>query len=506
MTNSPPPELDETLVGDQEPALKVEAAGGVNHDAAAVVLGVADRYQIGLGEAQRISIRTGCAETVDWRWASRTHAVAKCRQGGGKNNEIEAREIAGVTEFGEQLILHTAHEGRTAKEAARRLELTFLNYDDLRKQVDRFLYSNEERGVDLLNGARIRYQSRTSGAGRGFAEADLIVYDEAQHMKQAHLDAVGPAGMANPNSQKWAAGTGGFAFSEYWWRQRRRALEILAGTKPAGNFSYVEHTAQTVHLRPDGFVELTNPENNMDPAAWIAAIPRLGDGLVTVETVMELFEELGPVGFGREILMLWDPEPNTEAPGPIDPRQWAVLAEERDDNDEYPQVVSNERIGFAVSGDEQWSTFAAAGRTRAGHIQVEVADRRPGHNWIIPRGKELSDRYDGIHIRSTGPSAAWIAPLREAGCTVHEVPATEYTRATGRFVAEVNSTDPPVRHLANRYLDAAVKDTRTRAMGDGKLWDIGSTDTDTSPLEAVTLAYGAVPATSDTADPFIVLA
>ena len=518
-TTSPKHELlAMQLEGRQEPTIHVEAAGAVRSDAAQVAIEVADAYGIGLGDAQRTSIRTGCAETEDFKWASRTHGVAKCRQAGGKNNEVECREVLGMTELGEMLHLHTAHEFPTANEAFLRLELTLESYDDLRRLVDRPRYANDEKGFDFKSGGRIRYRSRTKKAGKGFAEADLIVLDEAQEILTEHMRALGPIGTANPNSQVWACGTAGYAWSEWWWRQRLRALNVqLNGAEP-GVFSFVEHTAQDVELKPDGKVKLTNPEDLLDPSVLVRALPRLGDGLVTMETILEMYERDGPEVFASEFAMLWEPMPEHDAGGDIDPTQWALLAEQRDGQDEFPQIVGNLSLGFAVSKDGRWSTYAVAGVRADGLIQVEVIDRRPGDHWVGQRGAELTRKYGPVRVRSTGPSATLISTLREAGARIagrdgegDGIPSTVYARNTGLLLRKVTPTDgtnPTLRHLNDPALNVAVKDGRTRATdGGGKMWDITATDTDLSPLEAVTLAVGGVPqATEEVRAPIMVMA
>ena len=181
-------------------------------------------------------------------------------------------------------------------------------------------------------------------------------------------------------------------------------------------------------------------ESVMDPVAWERALCRLGHGDgVTLESVNELRAQLSPEGFGREMLMLWDLEPNTQSPGDIDPRQWAILAEQRDENDDYPEIAGRLSVGFATSKDGRWSTFGVAG-PRPGLIQLEVEYRRTGDWWVGSVGKELSDKYGPIHVRSTGPSAALISTLREAGATVEEVPGTKYARATGLMLRKVSPT------------------------------------------------------------------
>ena len=95
------------------------------------------------------------------------------------------------------------------------------NWDDLRRKVARIRYANGEQGIELLSGQRLKYRARTGGSARGFAKADLIVYDEAQHLAREHVAGSGPAKLANPNSQTWYAGSGGMTTSAKAWEIRR---------------------------------------------------------------------------------------------------------------------------------------------------------------------------------------------------------------------------------------------------------------------------------------------
>jgi hypothetical protein len=184
--------------------------------------GVADGHP--LSESQKFTLRAGLGERSDGSWAATAVADFKPRQGGGKTDTIAARELAGLILFGERLQIHTAHEFPTANESFLRVVAVFEAWDDLRRRVARIRYANGEQGIELLSGQRLKYRARTGGSGRGFAKADLVVYDEAQHLQGEHVAASGPARLSNPNSQSWYAGSGGLSTSLVAWRMRRRAL------------------------------------------------------------------------------------------------------------------------------------------------------------------------------------------------------------------------------------------------------------------------------------------
>lgn len=165
--------------------------------------GIADGYP--LDESQCFTLRAAMGQRADWSWAAATVADFEPRQS-GKNDSVAARELYGLVARGEQLIIHTAHEFPTANESFLRFVALFENWDDLRRLMRRPYYGNGTQGITLLSGQRILYKARTGGAGRGFAKADLVVYDEAQHLRAEHVAASGPARLANPNAQAWYCG------------------------------------------------------------------------------------------------------------------------------------------------------------------------------------------------------------------------------------------------------------------------------------------------------------
>jgi hypothetical protein len=178
-------QLDVRL-GAQEPQILHLPPDVVSLAAAEEAIELADAYGVcdGIRWTSRRRSRCGCARrTADGSWAA-TRSRTSARQN-GKNDKIAARELAGLILFGERLIIHTAHEFPTANESFLRLVAVFENWDDLRKKVARIRYANGEQGIELLSGQRLKYRARTGGSGRGFAKADLVVYDEAQHLSGA---------------------------------------------------------------------------------------------------------------------------------------------------------------------------------------------------------------------------------------------------------------------------------------------------------------------------------
>ena len=125
---------------------------------------LAETYGPGLDEAQRIVLRSWLATDSNGLWSARSAAHCVARQN-GKGEELQARELFGLVQLRETII-HTSHELPTSVNAFNRLRNTFENYDDLRRLVKRVRLVNGEQGIELRNGASIKYRARTGGAGQ----------------------------------------------------------------------------------------------------------------------------------------------------------------------------------------------------------------------------------------------------------------------------------------------------------------------------------------------------
>jgi hypothetical protein len=444
----------------------------VSHAAAEEAIELADFYGVAgghpLDESQRFTLRAALGERADGTWAASTVADFEPRQN-GKNDTIAARELFGLILGGEKLIIHTAHEFSTANESFMRLVAVFENHDDLRSKVSKIRYANGEQAIILLNGARIKYRARTGGSGRGFAKTDLTVYDEAQHVHAEHIAASGPARLANPNSQSWYAGSGGFATSKNAWRLRRRALE-----GNAGRLAYVEHTAEAVTLS-DGAIRSVAPEDVLDREAWARANPAYG-WRITDEAMFDLYGELGPDLFARECLCLWEQELDAGA-RVIATDAWEAV------KDRQVQLDGKVVFGFDVAPDRSRAAVAVSDGGA-----VELVDARAGVGWVVDRLVELSSAHHAsVALDPTAAAGAFQRELVDRQVKVVEVGGRQFVQACGSFYDRVMERTIKVRPT-RQELDAAAASAVRRNVGDAWVWGRRSSDTDISPLVAVTLA------------------
>ena len=133
------------------------------------------------------------------RWVA-PETCTVCQRQDGKGAIIETIELAGLFLFGERLILHSAHEYKTAQEAFLRIRDLVDGCADLTRYVKAIREANGEQQIILMSGARLRFVARSKGSGRGFSGQRNIL-DEAFALTRTHLAALLPTMSAQPNPQ-----------------------------------------------------------------------------------------------------------------------------------------------------------------------------------------------------------------------------------------------------------------------------------------------------------------
>ena len=475
-----------------------------------------------------------------WEWAAFEVGVVVPRQN-GKGSILEARELAGLFLFEEDLILHSAHEFKTASEAFRRVKGVIDNNSWMLRKVKAISTAHGSEGIELkptpvvigptgiATGGRVcrlGFVARTGGSARGFT-ANLVVWDEAFNLPETVVGAQLPTLSAVRNPQLWytssAVDKDVHPYGTTLARVRARALaEILA---EAQGVVRGDDGASYDDYLDDGLGGLTWLEWSADEVAyaeaqkvsarevaaflarveqWCAANPGVGFRLRTRKIAREL-RAMGAKTFAVERLGLGDwPEVDLEA-GKVDMQRWAALA----DPDTRP---ATRRIALAVEVNLAATTaaLASASRREDGSWHVKVTDHRPGGGtaWVVPRIKDLCERYEVVIVllNPASPAGALIADLKLAGLSewtaqrpgkggYRVVTPREYAQACGEFVADVKDTgedgapDPlRLRHAGQLVLDDALREAGTRNLGEAWAWDQKASSADITPLIAVTEA------------------
>src|SRR6202012_5291834 len=146
---------------------------------------------------QQLVLNEILKENADGKWAAFEVGLMVSRQN-GKGSCLEAIELACLFLFGERLIIHSAHQFKTSKEAMRRLEF-LLKTSGQKYKPNRY---HREESLELLAGpnagARVMFQTRTKAGGLGLS-GDRVILDEAMIVSSEAIQALMPTLSARPN-------------------------------------------------------------------------------------------------------------------------------------------------------------------------------------------------------------------------------------------------------------------------------------------------------------------
>lgn len=474
---SPPAEL----VGAQRPRLHTAppAASSASGQEAIELARLANLH---LDPWQEFALEQGCAETEDGRWAAYEVKIVASRQN-GKGAILEARELAGVYLFGED-ITHTAHEFATSLDAFARILIDIESCPDLDSRVKRISRSHGEEGIELKNGRRLRFRARTNRAGRG-SSGDVVVLDEDMYLPPPAMNALVPTMSARPNPQLWYMGSAPdvaeHAHAHVVAGLRRRAL---AGGD--SSLCYLEWSPEGLE-HPEDVAELERAAVAGDPVAVrqledavAAANPGLGIRISREHIDNERRSMLARSwAVERLSVGVW-PEPE-EAEHVIPPDVWGRLVD-------YDSGAADPiALAVDIPPDRSRTCIGVAGWRADGRVHVEIVDDAPGTAWVVPRLLELVERWDPCALVMDGRSAATslVPALAEHDLEVELTTARQMADAAGAFFDD--ATQDRLRHRGQAELDEAVAAARKRPLADAWAWDRrGSTPI--TPLVVTSLA------------------
>lgn len=468
-------------------------------------------------------LREGCGTRPDGKWASFENTLIVPRQN-GKGTILEVRELAGMFVFGEKLIIHTAHELKTAQEHFLRVIQTIEAYPALSKRMKgKPRFSHGEEQIQLLTrptmifGAgrnriwrdvspRLRFLARSRGAGRGFT-CNCLIYDEAMILATSSVGASLPMLSAVPNAQMWLTGSAGMEDSEQLARSRRR---ISHDTKDlfGAEWSTLPHLTTCAVDREKGrasnnYVVCTDHDDRDVPESWAIANPALGQGRLTVEFTRNELATLDNTEFDRERC--------GNGEWPAEEEAWRVVSEDlfKSLTLENPgNIPIPGDIAFALDVDEAGNnaTIAVSWAHKDGFLVMEVPKNcsRPGTDWVVDRLEQLVKKYKPLAIVAprSGPAAGlgddleklWPKHHKFASKLIRTGPGDD-AAAFAWFVQQCKSKDKPLRHLGQLKsygLWHAVGTAETRVVGDGGMsWSRRDSSSDITPATACNLAaYG----------------
>ena len=408
---------------------------------------------------QRLVLDGALRESSPGAWAAFEVAVIIPRQN-GKGSILEALELAHMFLFGSELILHTAHLDKTAKNHFQRMVRLIDGCPELSRKAKPPRYSNGDRGIATKAGGQIMFTTRAKEGGRGLS-GDLVVIDEAMRLKG--LGDLLPTLSARPNPQIWYTSSAPLVGPE---------SDVLRGIcdrgrKGAKRMAYFEWS--TPHdVDPD------------DRSAWWAANPAMGHRLSIDVTETER-ASMTDDEFKRERLGAWNPE---ESLPPFIPTNLWNACEDIAARPSDPVV-----IGVEMTLDRLAATIAVAG-SFDGHPMVELAGDHRGPDtsqWVITSCISLWEKHHPrfVAVDKKSPMAPLIPELRRAGVEVKEYDFGDMIAACSGFFDDVMTGT--LRHNGDQVLAGAVAGAKKRDAGGAWLWDRKPGQVIT-PLVAVTLA------------------
>ncbi len=462
--------------GSANPRLSIKPS--FDHSKGDEAIDIAELAGLHLDPWQKYVLRNALGVRPDGRWAAFQVAMIVSRQN-GKGSVLEALELAALFRWGETLILHSAHEYRTAMEAFIRVVNLVDNSPILSRRVKRVVRRGGEEAIELTSGARLRFIARSKNAGRGFS-AQRLIWDEAYALTEEQVDAQMPTLSAQMNAQIWYASSPPLDVlsGAQLFRVRRAAL-----SSDPGAMAYFDWGIEGSGDRLD-LVDIDDRE------LWVASNPALGHR-VSFDAIERERESMSKAGFARERLGLWPPDLTHGFPV-IPKADWFGAQ----DDDSF---IDGDRV-FAIdaSWDRTSASIGVAGKRKDGKHHVEVVDTRPGTAWLVDRVVGLVQRWKpiGLIIDPGGPAGSLIPDFEAAGVEVTKLTTSEVARAWGCFYDAVSGEDlagRTLRHIGQQDLTGAVSAATRRNVGDGFMWERKNAVSDITQLISVTNAlYGFV--------------
>lgn len=462
------------VIGSQVPRIQHVAPGADYRLADDSVRWLDEVAGFALDPWQRMVLRESLAEGEPGKWARTEVGLLVPRQN-GKGAVLEAREILGLFRLGEPLLIHTAHQYKTAQEHFLRVVARIEDVVELKNQVKAVRTAAGEQGVISKDGNRLRFLARKGGSGRGFS-APFVAFDEAMELAEATIGDMAPTQSAMPRRQRWYAGSA----------VDQMTMDngiVLARVRERGIRGDEERLAYF-----EWSLDLDNPEDLepdvvLDEAALAQSNPAYGIR-ITREAVEDETRTLAPRTAAVERHNVGDWPPTSGLTDfVIDPDVWIALAQPQFGSDGLQPCFA-----FDVAPDQSWASILA-GLPCADEVpMLELVERRNGVRWLVDRIVELCESHDPFAVlcADSSPAMMFVHLLEERGVTVEVVSTQDHAKACNLLVSLVENQ--AVRHRGEPELLSAVKGAARKHLGDSWLWSRKISRVDISPLVAATLA------------------
>ena len=427
---------------------------------------------------QRLVIDSWWGRDEDGYYASMTCGLTAPRQN-GKNGVLEAREVPGMIFLGERF-LHTAHEVKTARKHFKRMLHYFDNkklFPELFKEVEDIRLANGQEAILLKNGGSFELSARSKGAGRGFSDIDIVVFDEAQFLTDSQLEATlfAMSATEGEDPQMLLTGTapGPDVHGEVFPRIRTQAIKGETDDTSWHEWSVSE--VGDIH----------------DRKRWYAVNPSLGLR-IKERTIANESRKASEDGFARERLNWWRDEDDGTA-ALIKPKAWSSLAVEDD------EVPSDGTKVYAVKFSPDGATASLVVALRSDdkvHLELlEHWSMSEGTSWLVDWLVERKSEAAQIVIEGKSYSQTIIDRLRAERVSkrVLQKPSTDDVKSASAMLLDA-VLEKSITHSRQDLLDAAALNVQKRLIGRDGGFGFNPVDpaVDITAFEAASLAYRSV--------------
>jgi hypothetical protein len=428
-------------------------------------------------------------------WSAFEVLIIVSRQN-GKGSILEARELFGLFIFpSDKLMIHTAHEHKTASEHYLRVWSLVENTPELIKQVGRhssaygreFIETKPKPTIILGPGGRqvrrngrkrLIFIARSGGSGRGFT-GDFVAYDEDMILDAGKVSASLPSLSARPNAQVIYSGSAGLKTSTQLANVRRRGV-----AKSSKRLAFYEWSANlcdeycspdcTDHDDPDAeeTVAKTNPGYN------IRIMPRY------IESEREAFHGMEEEYYRERLGVGTYPAP-TDGWFVI-PKRWYLNCQDKTEN---PPRVRKPIFAIDANPARSSAAIAVAGERPDGRIGIQIIESHEGISWIVKRAKEIHAKWKPVTwvIDKRAAAGSLITALEKSGLPIQFMTAAQVAHACGLMFDGFKEGD--IRHYAQTELRGAIAGVDKRNLSESWAFDRLNSGVDISPLMAVTFAH-----------------
>lgn len=387
----------------------------------------------------------------------------------GKSWVVRARCFYGALK-GEK-ILYTCHHGDTADEMFQALSAPFDDPDEpeLRAFLKHVRKANGKQSIELSNGGRIRFVTRTDSGGRGTGY-DVLIIDEAQEFTDAQQAALLPttSASAKGNPQTIYLGTPPDP------KRPATVFRNLHDQVHAGksDLPWMEWAAEEVG-------------DKSDRGRWYACNPSLGKVLL-LRSVESEARQMLPETFARERLGWWSPSVGGAEPA-LDAAKWDA-AESLGEPEEGKFAWG---VKFSPDGRTVASAWCKAERGAEAYVELwDVAGADSGTAGIADTLMRNVDTVAAVCIDGKSGADALIQRLSDAGFPKRAVipGSVAVAQASASMLADelANGT---LKHPESPALDDSARKSVRRSIGQNGGWGFGDgPGCASTPIEAASLA------------------